>query len=69
MIQNLFYYIFLLLVFLSIFYSFKKIKAGKVYIKIFNFMFILLALLVAFRYGTGIDTANYIPQFGIRNSA
>lgn len=63
MIQNLFNYIFLLLVFLSLFYSFKKIKAGKVYIKIFNFMFILLALLVAFRYGTGIDTANYMVAY------
>lgn len=63
MIQNLFNYIFLLLVFLSIFYSFKKIKAGKEYIKIFNFMFVLLALLVAFRYGTGIDTANYMVAY------
>lgn len=63
MIPHLFIYIFGLLVILCLYYALKKKVNMKYYNKTFNVLFILLALLVAFRYGTGIDTANYMVAY------
>ena len=42
---------------------FELFKKTKFYNISFNVLYLLLALLVAFRYGVGIDTINYMIAF------
>lgn len=65
MIPNLFYYIFAFLVVTSLFFDVFKVGTKQVYKKIFNVTFVFLALLVAFRYGTGNDTPGYMYSFSV----
>lgn len=65
MYPNLFYYIFALILLLSIVFDLTKLGTRKHYIICYNLVFIFLACLVAFRYGVGNDTARYMLAFSI----
>ena len=59
MIPGFFIYIYILIgLFVLIFDAFEW--SVKAYNRAFNFLFLLLALLSAFSYGVGADTAHYI---------
>ncbi len=58
-------YLFHFLLFVLIYYIFKYDikKSTKGYLKTFKCFYTLLALLVAFRYGVGVDTSNYMAAY------
>lgn len=58
-------YLFQFLLFVLIYYIFKFDinNSSKGYLKTFNCFYILLAILVAFRYGVGVDTSNYMAAY------
>lgn len=58
-------YLFQFLLFLLIYYIFKFDinNSRKGYLKTFKCFYTLLALLVAFRYGVGVDTSNYMAAY------
>lgn len=61
MLESLYQILFI--VFIPIILCFELFKKTKFYIISFNAFYLLLALLVAFRYGVGIDTINYMIAF------
>lgn len=62
MIDHLFLYLFFVIVFFILFYDMLKMN-GKGYIKTYNIVFIFIAVITAFRYGTGMDTGNYMVAY------
>ena len=58
-------YLFQFLLFVLIYYIFKFDinNSRKGYLKTFKCFYTLLALLVAFRYGVGVDTSNYMAAY------
>lgn len=58
-------YLFHFLLFVLIYYIFKYDikKSTKGYLRTFKCFYILLAVLVAFRYGVGVDTSNYMAAY------
>ena len=65
MIPHLFYYIFVFLVFASICFDVFKSGGKRLYRRTYNITYFFLALLVAFRYGTGNDTPGYMYAFSL----
>lgn len=61
MLESLYQILFI--VFMPITLCFELFKKTKFYIISFNALYLLLALLVAFRYGVGTDTINYMIAF------
>ena len=62
MIPGLFIYIYILLGFLVLLFDTQK-RSPKQYLKIFNVVFVVLAMLAAFSYGVGNDTLRYSDYF------
>ena len=62
MINNLYQILFLLFLIIIWFFDIKNQK-HELYNKVFNIMYILLAVMVGFRYGVGVDTPNYMEAF------
>lgn len=55
--------IFILLLVLAIYHDLIRNGRSKSYIRVYNVIFVLLALLMAFRYGVGVDTPRYMMLF------
>lgn len=65
MYPNLFLYIFVLIAIFTLFFDILKGASKKAYIGTFIATYVFLALLVAFRYGTGPDTPRYMYAFQV----
>lgn len=63
MFPNLFAYTFGLIAFFTLVFDF--LKGSRHYIRYYNLTYLFLVFLVAFRYGTGMDTPRYMLNFSL----